>query len=404
MKKDILIIAHFVGDFDTVENNRFNYLARLLKKQDYNVELLTSNFSHTKKEKRNTSYTKDFEYKITYIEEPKYNNNISLKRLYSHKKMAYNIKKYFKHRETPDLIYCAVPSLSIAKEAATFAKKNNIKFIIDIQDVWPEAFELIFNLPIVSDLIYYPMKKTSRYIYALADEIISVSKTYGNIALKYNEKCKNTHNIFLGTELKRFDKNYNNDIKPDHEMWLGYVGTLGHSYDITIIINALALLKEKGITNLKFMIMGDGPLKQKFENYASKKGVYYEFTGRLGYDEMVKHLTNCDIVVNPISKGAAQSIINKHADYAASGLPVISTQDTKEYKEIVEQYNIGFNCDSNDAKELASKILKLYNNRELRMTMGNNHRLLAEKKFDRKTTYKKIIQVIQNTIDEKGVK
>lgn len=40
---------------------------------------------------------------------------------------------------------------------------------------------------------------------------------------------------------------------------------------------------------------------------------------------MITYLANADIAVNPISKGLAQSIINKHSDYVASGLPVVST-------------------------------------------------------------------------------
>ena len=43
---------------------------------------------------------------------------------------------------------------------------------------------------------------------------------------------------------------------------------------------------------------------------------------------MVGMLGVCDIAVNSISKGAAQSIINKHGDYAAAGLPVVNTQES----------------------------------------------------------------------------
>ena len=46
--------------------------------------------------------------------------------------------------------------------------------------------------------------------------------------------------------------------------------TLGHSYDLTSVFDALEILKRKGYNNLKFIIMGDGPLKKKFEGYAIK--------------------------------------------------------------------------------------------------------------------------------------
>ena len=52
---------------------------------------------------------------------------------------------------------------------------------------------------------------------------------------------------------------------------IAYIGTLGHSYDIPLVINSIKYLNEKGINNLKFIIMGDGPLKEEFENYAEEK-------------------------------------------------------------------------------------------------------------------------------------
>ena len=49
--------------------------------------------------------------------------------------------------------------------------KNDVRFIIDVQDIWPEAFKIILNIPVLSDIIYYPMKKQADYIYSAADEI-----------------------------------------------------------------------------------------------------------------------------------------------------------------------------------------------------------------------------------------
>ena len=106
-------------------------------------------------------------------------------------------------------------------------------------------------------------------------------------------------------------------------------------------------------------------------------------------------LSSCDIVVNPIVPNAAQSIINKHADYAASGLPVISTQECPEYRNLVETYKMGFNCRCGGAEDLAEKLALLINDPELRREMGQNARKCAQERFDRKITY----QVLTKAID-----
>ena len=77
---------------------------------------------------------------------------------------------------------------------------------------------------------------------------------------------------------------------------------------------------------------GNRILREEDFEVSLVKKVDTEFVGRKQYKEMIEYLANADIAVNPISKGAAQSIINKHSDYAASGLPVVSTQENKEYQ------------------------------------------------------------------------
>jgi len=399
--KDILIIAHFTQVPGEKGNGRFHYIAQKINKQNISVEIVTSNFSHAAKRHRKItdSQLSNINYKLTMLYEPGYNKNVSLRRFYSHYVMSQNLERYLMQRKKPDLIYCAVPSLSIASVAAKYAQANNIKFIIDVQDLWPEAFRMVFNIPILSVLLFYPLQKKANFIYSVADEIIAVSKTYADRALRVNNKTDNAHIVFLGTELTYFDKLKNhpkNLYKVNNEFWIAYIGTLGHSYDLTCVINALKIVKSKGIKNIRFIVMGDGPLKKKFENYAKKEGVDTVFTGRLDYGEMVSILVNCDVAVNPISHRAAQSIINKHGDYAAAGLPVLNTQESEEYKDLVRIYGIGLNSKNNDAEDLADKIQILYFNKELREIMKKNSRKLAEDKFDRSKSYLEIFKLLED--------
>lgn len=394
MSKDILIVAHFTDDLDKKENGRFNYIAHLLSNMKVNVELVTSAFSHDKKTNRDKNNV-DVKYKVTFIPEPTYRKNVSLKRFYSHFIMARNLKRYLRHRKKPDVIYCAIPSLDVAMVTAKYAEKNRIKLIIDIQDCWPEAFKMVFDIPIFSDLLFYHMKKKAEFVYRAANDIIAVSNTYLNRALKVNKKYENAVSVFLGTELEKVDtyNNLNTD-KPIEEVWLAYVGTLGHSYDIEMVIDSLEILNTSGINNVKFIVIGDGPLKQKFENYAKYQNVWALFTGRLDYKTMMEFLLSCDIAINPIKTGSAGSIINKVGDYAAAGLPVINTQECAEYRDLIDKYQAGLNCNNGDPIDVAKSIATLVRNEELRKKMGCNNRRLANEKFDRKETYKSIIDLL----------
>lgn len=393
----IMLIANYVIFNSEGGNSRFTYLLDKLDCKKNEVELITSDFFHNEKNHR-TNINETTPYKITLIHEPGYKKNITLKRFYSHYILANNLKKYLKNvKDKPDVIYCAVPSLDLAKEAAKYAKKNNIRFIVDVQDLWPEAFKMIINIPVFSDLLFYPMKKTADYIYKQADEIIAVSETYSDRAAKVNKKFQNKASVFLGTDLSTFDiiKEQNKIEFKDEIIRIVYIGTLGASYDICSIIDAINLLEKEGNKKVKLMILGDGPLREKFENYASQKISNFEFTGKLAYEKMVGLLCACDIAINPIKKGSAASIINKVGDYAAAGLPVINTQESPEYQKLIDEYECGFNCKNGNYVDIAKKINVLIKNPTKMKKMGLNNRKLAVEKFDRQNTYKTIINIIE---------
>lgn len=391
---DIVIIANYTMDFSESDNGRFSYLAKLLS-VDNKVEVVTSEFYHLTK--RNRVYHPELNvlpFKVTFLKEPGYPRNVCLKRFWSHYIWGENVEEYIKSREKPDVIYCAVPSLTGPNRIAKYCEKNKIRFVIDIQDLWPEAFQMVVNIPIVSRIGFLPFKILANEIYKRADAICAVSNTYVNRALEVNKKCKDGTTVFLGTELKTFDRYAaENPIleKKVGEIWLAYCGTLGNSYDLTCVFDALEILADNRI---RFIVMGDGPKREEFESYAKKRNIRVEFVGFLQYHQMCSLLSACDIAVNPIVHMAAQSIINKHADYAASGLPVLNTQECEEYCQLVDAYKMGFNCNNNDANDLANKLKRLVVDKKLRVQMGINARKCAEERFDRRNSYSKIINIV----------
>lgn len=387
--KDIVIISNYIHLKNEVGNSRFLYLANRLKEEK--VEIITSTFYHKTKKQRNLELVEEENYKVKLIYEPGYTKNISIQRIYSNIIIARNIIKYLKTRKKPDVIYCAIPPTTISKKVARFAKRNNIKLIIDIQDLWPEAYKMVFNVPVLSNILFFPIKKQADYTYKNANAIVAVSNTYLKRAADINKIATKKISVFLGTDLKAFDK-YKKEKEISNNVNIVYIGTLGNSYNLKCIMDAIKKIDNQMI---KFVVIGDGVLRQEFEEYAKKLKINYEFTGNLPYNEMVERLCKCDIAVNPIKNGSAGSIINKVGDYAAAGLPIINTQECQEYRDLIEKYEIGYNCENNDIDKISEKIQFLIDHPNIREKMGKNNRKLAEEKFDRNVTYNEIINLIK---------
>lgn len=393
--KKILIVASNYMDLKISSNNRTNFLPQFLHEHGYCVEVVTSDFNHHRKEHIKEVEKRD--YKITLLHEIGYKTNVSLKRFLSIYFYKRNLKKYLKNRDRVDIVYSFVPPHSIAQVAEKFARRVNAKFIIDVRDLWPEAFSIVIPNKRISSLLFYPLKLYANRTYKLADEIVAVSDTYKRRAVSVNKKNIIGHTIYLGTSLKEFDQYAQENIeytKPTNEVWVVYAGTLGNSYDLTTVFRAFEIIKNKGLENIKLQILGSGPLEDRFKELAGKLKINVNFYERLPYQKMVAFLVRCDIVLNPLVKGASQSIINKHADYAASGLPVISTQITKEYVDLINSRKMGCNVNVGDYTEMAEKIMFLSDNEVLRLEMGRNHRKFAEEKLNRDIIYQKLLDIL----------
>lgn len=288
--------------------------------------------------------------------------------------------------------------MTAAALVGQYCNKNHIPFVIDVQDLWPEAFQMVINIPVFSNIAFAPFKRLANRAYAAADLIIGVSQTYVKRAALMNTRAKKI-SVFIGTDLRVFDENVRQhkvDRKGDSAHWVAYCGSLSDSYDIPCVINAI---RKIGNPNIKLVVMGGGHLEENFKMYAQKAGINATFMGRMNYPEMCGLLAACDIAINPIRGKSSASIINKHADYAAAGKAVINTQESAEYRDLVEKYNMGFNCQNGNAQEISECIEILCNDVELREEMGRNARRCAEEVFDRTHSYQKILSNISKLIE-----
>lgn len=387
---DVLMIAHFTGG-GRRPDDRFDTLAGILARRGAEVELVTSSFHHLSKKHRDPSDRETQLFVTTYVSEPAYRTNVSMRRLLSHRTLGRNLKEYLRHRRVPDVVYCAVPSLEAAHAATEFAASNGVRLILDVQDLWPEAFELVLRPRWAGRSVLAPLRRTAERIYRAADSVVTVSETYSNRVAEARGDAAGVTTVYLGTDLQRFDSFGANRPTDDGYIELAYVGTLGHSYDLPTVFEALRILKRAG-KRMRLHVMGTGPFETQWRGDTADLLEEVIFYGRLEYPEMVARLRGCDIAVNPIVAGAAQSITNKIGDYAAAGLPVVNSQECPEYRDLLVAYGAGISCEPT-ADAVAAALVELAQDRNL-VERGMGSRRMAEERFDRAVTYERLGGVV----------
>lgn len=83
-----------------------------------------------------------------------------------------------------EAVYCSIPPNNIGKTVGAICKKHNVPFIVDIEDLWPEAMSTLFSKPfqILTKPYYFDAEKT----YAYANGVVGTSEEYTSRAWKNN--------------------------------------------------------------------------------------------------------------------------------------------------------------------------------------------------------------------------
>lgn len=398
-----------LGD-ETRGYTRFRFIAELLAREGFDVDLITSTFQHWDKAQRDTTRScyQHLPYRICFVHEPGYKRNLDLVRINSHRVFAKNLKAYFKKRfaDNPhayDLVYSEIPPNDMARVCAEVANEAGIPYVADVNDLWPEAMRMAVDVPVVSDVAFSPFARDARRTYELMTAAVGTSDEYAARPAADRDTPYEKRTVYVGNQLSVFDegaRDHAGEIdKPAGEVWVTYAGMLGASYDLATLIEATALAAAED-ARIRCKLLGDGPDREMLEEKARSLGAPVDFVGYAPYDVMAAYLCASDMTVNSLVKSAAQSIVTKIGDYLAAGKPLINTGSSEEFRMKVESDGFGVNVEAEDARQLADVILALARDERRCEEMGARGRAIAEEQFDQERSYRVIVDLIRQLVSK----
>ena len=382
---------------------RYVYLATLLHEHGYDVDFITSGFQHWEKRQRDVEHfdAGTDAYTIRFIEEPFYPKNMCPQRIWAHHVVAKRVSEYFDEHHDYDLIYCQIPPNDVAREIGKAAQKFNIPFVVDVNDLWPEAFRVALDVPVLSDILFSPFYRQAKAVYQMADAVVGTSDEYRERGLRDARSGIPSETVYVGNQLCEFDAgvaaNASQIDKPAGDIWVSYAGTLSACYDLETLVNAMALV-QKSHPEAKLQILGDGSERENLKAAAQSCGAFVTFHDYLPYDQMAAWLSKSDITINSLVEKAAQSIVTKIGDYLAAGKPMVNTSCSKEFRAKVEADGFGVNVKPGDAEGMARVLIDLIEDLSRRTQMGEKARAIAEEQFDRPHSYLKTVRLIEGLI------
>jgi len=325
--KKVLIVAPYSSLPSDEFVNRFAHLATRLAERGHAVTLATGRFCHRTKtfhvSKEAHGVTNP---QVVLVDNREYVSHIGLNRVLSLRDFRRNFEARFPTPSEFDVIYSAYPSIAHNISISRRIDRARSKFIIDVQDVWPESFSSVLPFIALLPPQLLPFSKSANRAYASADGIVAVSERYLQRALAVNDRAKSLV-AYLGSEFRMVDTS----PQRTGTAKLFYIGTLSYSYDIDTIIGAVHRLREAGRA-VEFNIFGNGPDLQRLRNLPHVGTNFHDF---LPYKQLEQQLRRQHIAVNAIRSKAPQSITNKLCDYLALGCPILNSQTGVEVTSLI---------------------------------------------------------------------
>lgn len=318
-----------INCFDTYEQ-RVDLLYDFFCSKHDSVHIYTSNFRHFRKQKR-----KDTKKDYTFIEAIPYYKNMSVKRLYSHKRLSNDIFSQIEKDKTYDLIWILIPPNSFVKKGANYKKNHpNVKLIFDVIDMWPEAMPVkkFKSLPPIK--IWKKMR--DRFI-SYADLVVTECDLYKETLRKNVDASQLTTIYFAKNSIPQ----ERTAILPSDKITLCYLGSINNIIDINAIQRIIKhFIKIKPV---ELNIIGDGEKSEELIESCKKTGAVVNNCGVI-YEPSAKQevFNKCHYGLNIMKDSVYVGLTMKSIDYFEAGLPIINNIKGDTWN-LVDKYGLGIN-------------------------------------------------------------
>jgi len=162
---------------------------------------------------------------------------------------------------------------------------------------------------------------------------------------------------------------------PSNGPYIGFVGGFFPWHGLETLMEAVPFVRDK-VPTARFLLVGEGQTKQALELLVQQQGLtdFVRFVGRADWAQVPTWIAACDVcVVLHRQTRSYPGDSMKLWEYLSCGRPVITTAGPG-YGETVEAIGCGIAVEPDNAQDLARQLIRLLENPDERMKMGERGR------------------------------
>ena len=204
----------------------------------------------------------------------------------------------------PDLVIGTVPAIPTAFVAYIFGRRFEIPYVIDLRDAWPDLFSEARNWNAAMgsksirqrilefgplQLVTFVARRLLNWVLDSADGILVTSSYLGesierrlkNRLLSRKPRILTLRNVFPPET--QYERRQAKQLSS--QLHVLYAGTLGRAQDLSNVISAAAICREKGV-NVALKFAGAGAARKQLVEMAKDTNLEIEFVPRTEADKL----------------------------------------------------------------------------------------------------------------------
>ena len=304
--------------------------------------------------------------------------------------------------QRPDVIYATSPPLTMALPAIAAARRHRVPFVFEVRDLWPEAPIQMGALTSAAGI--RAARALERFVYRQAAHVVALSPGMRDGVVAAGKPAEQVSLIPNASDLELFSPEVDGSavrerLGLDGRFVCTYFGTMGEANDLTQVIEAAGLLRERGEDGVAFVLHGDGKRRRDLERQAEGLDNVV-FSDPIPDKRAIAEIAAASDVCMTIYKDVPILYTcspNKLFDtFAAGRAAIVNTPGW--LSDLVEQNEAGVAVRPADPADLADKVARLRADPELVRRYGANARKLAEDEFDRDRLAERLERVLERAV------
>jgi len=268
-------------------------------------------------------------------------------------------------------------------------KIKKVETTMYVLDLWPENLFSVMNIKnkflrrLVTDISHWHYRNVDKIIVlseSMKKRIVEVVDIDDSKIIVIPQTCEKIYELDI--QDKTLEKRFKNGFN------IVFTGNISPAQSFETIIEAAIVLKKEEVSNINWIIVGDGMSKKQVEGQVKEAGLddIFYFEGFRKMDDMPRYTGIADLLIGCLVKSdlLEATIPAKVISYIASGKPMVLAMDGEVQTLINDVIRCGFVGPAGDSATFYNNIKKMYQSTHMqRADMGKKARDYHFKHFER---------------------